>query len=76
MFWESAKRNARLGARLQDQEPGPFGFSVEVANLKLAHKIAEQGFQTKLPIEKREHRTRFLVSAKLTSNLWLEFVPE
>ena len=73
-FWEPASRNGQLALLLRRNGPGPFGYSVGVADLGGAHDIAQEGFQTKLAIEDQSDRKSVTVSGGLTGGVWVEFV--
>lgn len=73
-FWEPASRDGQLATLLRQKGPGPFGFAVGVASVGIAHDIAQEGFQTKLPIEDQHDRRSLTVSGSLTDGVWVEFV--
>lgn len=73
-FWEPASRGGQLASLLKQKGPGPFGFSVGVADLRRAHDVAQEGFQTKLAIEDQSDRKSVSVPGGLTGGVWVEFV--
>ncbi len=75
-FWEPERKDGALATLLSERGPGPFGFSVIVANLDKAHQIAAKGFDEKFATENRDGHRTFAVSAKLTDGVWVEFVQQ
>lgn len=73
IFWEPSKSDGVVAALLSKKGPGPFGISVDVADLKRAHDLVEQGVGTKLPIVKNGDRQSFVVPGALAANTWVEF---
>jgi hypothetical protein len=71
IFWESVKPGAPLAALIKQKGVGPFGLSIEVADLKVAHQIIEDGMHKKFPFE--GSRKSFIVPAELTAGTWIEF---
>jgi hypothetical protein len=73
VFWESAKAEAPLATVIRSKGVGPFGVSVDVADLELAHKMVSEGLNQRLPLEDVGSRKSFLVPAGLTGGTWIEF---
>ncbi len=73
-FWQPASRKGPLSSMLSQKGPGPFGFSVKVANLERAHHIMEEGLKTKLAIESYSSKKGFTVSGGLTGGVWVGFL--
>jgi catechol 2,3-dioxygenase-like lactoylglutathione lyase family enzyme len=73
-FWEPGSQSGPLASRLAKKGPGPFGFSVGVANLQKAYTLAAQGNHANLPLVSRGARKSFTVPGELTGGLWVEFV--
>jgi catechol 2,3-dioxygenase-like lactoylglutathione lyase family enzyme len=73
-FWEPASQSGPLALRVAQKGPGPFGFSVGVANLEKAYQFAEQGTHANFPLVSRAAHKSFTVPGELTGGLWVEFV--
>jgi len=76
VFFAPVNRNSSLSLLVKNQGLGPFGFSVAVANLGTAQKIAEQGMNARFPVQQSGTRMSFVVPARLTAGAFIEFVQQ
>jgi hypothetical protein len=73
VFWESTKAGSPLEKLIKTKGVGPFGASVDVADLDVAHRIVENGMGKKLALETSGSRKTFVVPGDLISGTWIEF---
>jgi len=76
VFFAPVNGNSALSQLVKDQGLGPFGFSIAVANLQTAQKIAEQGMNTRFGIQRAGNRISFVVPARLAAGTFVEFVQQ
>ena len=76
VFFAPMDGNSALSQLVKEQGLGPFGFSVAVANLQTAQKIAEQGMNTRFAIQRAGNRISFVVPARLAAGTFVEFVQQ
>ena len=76
VFFEATHQNSPLAALIAKQGLGPFGISVEVADLKTAQRIVQQGTHAKFGIQHTGKRMSFIVPAQLASGTFIEFVQQ
>lgn len=74
VFWESTKPKSRLSDLIGKQGFGPFGISIEVADLRAAREIVRKGVGNQRLIENEGRKQSFIVTPDLTGGIWLEFV--
>jgi hypothetical protein len=74
VFWESTNPKSRLSDLIGKQGLGPFGISIEVADLTAAREIVREGVGKQRLIENEGRKQSFIVTPDLTGGIWLEFV--
>ncbi len=72
VFWEPAKGSALEGL-ITHRGFGPFGVSLGVADVNVAHNIVEEGTGEKFPMIKDGGSERFLVPPELTGGTCIDF---
>jgi hypothetical protein len=76
VFFEPAHRHSPLAEFVRMHGLGPFGFSVEVADLKTALDVVQQGTDAKLTVQRVDNRTAFIVPAESAAGTFIEFVQQ
>ena len=76
IFFEATREGSPLGAFVKRHGLGPFGISVEVADIKTAQRIIEDGTKTRFDIQRIGKQRSFVVSEQITGGLYMEFVQQ
>ena len=73
VLWQPSRRTSPLSTLIENQGLGPFGFEVEVADLKRAKEIVEHETGTRMMIRARDSKNSFIVPGNLAAGAWIEF---
>ena len=74
VFWESTNPRSPLSDFIGKEGLGPFGLSIEVADLRAAGEIVRKGVGKQRLIESKGSKQSFVLTPDLTGGIWLEFV--
>lgn len=74
IFFEATHQGSSLAAFVKRHGLGPFGISVEVADIKTAQRIIEHGMQTRFNIQRNGKERSFVVPEQMAGGLYIEFV--
>ena len=74
VFWESTNPRSPLSDFIGKEGLGPFGLSIEVADLRAAREIVRKGVGKQRLIESEGSKQSFVLTPDSTGGIWLEFV--
>lgn len=76
VFFEVSHEVSSLAAFVTQRGLGPFGISVEVADLKTAQRMVEGGTQTRLKIQRLGEELGSVFPEQLAAGMYVEWSPE
>jgi len=74
VFFEATHPGSSLAAYVKQHGLGPFGISIEVADIKTAQRVVEDGTQTRFKLERIGEERSFVVPEEIAGGLYIEFV--